>query len=67
VGALAEAWGALPGTYPPLNRDKACEIRHAITACSIEKAQHHFDYAPQISLSEGVSETIDWYEAQGWL
>ena len=67
VGALAEAWGALTGTYPPLNRDKAREIRHAITACSIEKAQQHFDFAPQISLSAGVSNTIDWYKEQGWL
>jgi nucleoside-diphosphate-sugar epimerase len=67
VGALAEAWGTLTGTYPPLNRDKAREIRHAITACSIEKAQRHFDYAPQVSLSEGVANTVDWYKAEGWL
>jgi len=67
VGALAEAWGALTGTYPPLNRDKAREIRHACTACAIDKAQEHFDYAPQISLGEGVAETIAWYEDEGWL
>ena len=67
IGALAEAWGAITGTYPPLNRDKAREIRHACTACSIEKAQAHFGYAPKIPLDEGVAQTIEWYKAQGWL
>jgi nucleoside-diphosphate-sugar epimerase len=67
VGAAAEAWGALTGTYPPLNRDKAREIRHACTACTIDKAQRDVGYTPQIPLDEGVAETIDWYEAHGWL
>jgi nucleoside-diphosphate-sugar epimerase len=67
VGAAAEAWGTLTGTYPPLNRDKAREIRHACTACAIDKAQQDFGYAPRIPLDEGVAETIDWYKAKGWL
>lgn len=67
VGAAAEAWGALTGTYPPLNRDKAREIRHACTACSIEKAQQDFGYRPTIELNEGVAETIRWYQSRGWL
>ena len=67
VGAGAEFWGAMTGTYPPLNRDKAREIRHACTACSIEKAESHFEYTPEISLEVGISETIAWYEERGWL
>jgi len=67
VGAVVEAWGALTGTYPPLNREKAREIRYACTACTIDKAQAHFDYAPRIPLDEGVAETIEWYKAKGWL
>jgi len=67
VGAVAEAWGALTGAYPPLNRDKAREIRHACTACAIDKAQRDFGYDPQIALDEGVAETIAWYEESGWL
>ncbi len=67
VGAAAEAWGTLTGTHPPLNRDKAREIRHACTACSIEKAQHDFDYRPSTALDEGVAETIQWYQSRGWL
>jgi nucleoside-diphosphate-sugar epimerase len=67
IGTVSEAWGALTGTYPPLNRDKAREIRHACTACSIEKAQAHFGYTPRIPLEEGVAETIAWYRRRGWL
>jgi nucleoside-diphosphate-sugar epimerase len=67
VGAAAEAWGALTGSYPPLNREKAREIRHACTICSVEKAQADFGYAQRIPLSEGVRETIEWYENEGWL
>ena len=67
VGTLAEAWGTLTGAYPPLNRDKAREIRHACTACSIEKARADFGYEPATPLDEGVRETIEWYRAQGWL
>jgi len=67
VGHLAEAWGRLTGTYPPLNRDKARELRHACTACAIDKAQRDFDYAPSIPLDKGVAATIDWYRDEGWL
>lgn len=67
AGAVSEAWGRLTGTHPPLNRDKAREIRHACTACSIEKAKRDFDYRPSIPLEKGVAETIRWYRTHGWL
>lgn len=67
AGAASEAWGALTGTHPPLNRDKAREIRNACTACAIDKAQRDFDYHPSIPLDEGVANTIHWYQIHGWL
>lgn len=67
VGAASEAWGRLSGSYPPLNRDKAREIRHACKVCTSEKAREAFGYAPRVPLAEGVAETIRWYEAEGWL
>lgn len=67
VGAVAEAAGRLVGTYPPLNREKAREIRHACTVCSVAKAQRDFGYTQQIPLEEGVRETIAWYRQEGWL
>lgn len=67
VGAVAEAWGTLTGRYPPLNREKAREIRHACKVCSSQKARQAFDYAPQTSLEEGIAQTVRWYEAEGWI
>lgn len=67
VGTAAELWGKLTGSYPPLNRDKAREIRYACTICSIEKAKEAFSYDPQVSLESGMRETVRWYEEEGWL
>jgi len=67
VGAAAEAWGRLTGTYPPLNREKARELRYACTTCSSDKARRDFGYAPDVSLPAGVRQTIDWYRNEGWL
>ena len=67
VGALAEGWGKLTGSYPPLNREKAREIRRACKMCSVDKAKRDFGYRQQVPLEEGVAETIRWYEKAGWL
>lgn len=67
VGAVAEVVGKVTGTYPPLNREKAREIRETCTACSVAKAQRDLGYAQQIPLDEGIAETIAWYRAEGWL
>ncbi len=67
VGAVAEGMGRLVGQYPPLNREKAREIRHACTICSVEKAKRAFGYRQEVPLDEGVRETIAWYRREGWL
>jgi nucleoside-diphosphate-sugar epimerase len=67
VGAASEFAGRLTGDYPALNREKAKEIRHACTICSSEKARRDFGYRQEISLAEGVADTIDWYRDQGWM
>ena len=35
--------------------------------CSHEKARRHFGYRSEVSLEEGVRETVAWYKAEGWL
>jgi len=67
IGALVELAGRLTGTYPPLNREKAREIRHACKMCAVDKARRDFGYRQQIGLEEGIQETIAWYRQQGWL
>lgn len=67
VGAVSEFAGKLVGQYPPLNREKALEIRDACKICSSEKARYVFGYRQQVSLAEGIRDTIAWYRAEGWL
>jgi len=67
VGALSEWAGRLTGSYPALNREKAHEIRHACTMCSSTRAFADFGYREQVSLQEGIAETIAWYRTNGWL
>lgn len=67
VGAVVEAAGRVAGRYPPLNREKAREIRQACKMCADDRARRDFGYAPRVDLAEGIRETIDWYRAHGWL
>ena len=67
VAMAVEMVGNVTGTYPPLNREKAREIRHACKMCSIEKAKRHFDYAQHVPLERGIKDTISWYKEKGWL
>jgi nucleoside-diphosphate-sugar epimerase len=67
VGAVVEVLGRLSGTYPPLNREKALEIRRVCKRCSTEKAQREFGYRQKIALKDGMAETIEWYRREGWL
>ena len=67
VGAIVETLGKLTGQYPPLNREKAREIREGCLMCSSEKAARVFGYAPEVPLEVGIAETIAWYRAAGWL
>ncbi|MEX0747823.1 MAG: NAD-dependent epimerase/dehydratase family protein [Rhodothermales bacterium] len=67
VGTIVEMVGRLTGTYPPLNREKALEIRSVCKRCSTEKAMRDFGYRQEVGLQEGVAETIAWYRREGWL
>ncbi len=67
IGAISEAVGKLLGQYPPLNRDKAYEIRHACKMCTSQKAMDAFGYAPSMPLDAGLRQTMGWYQQEGWL
>ena len=67
VGAVVEAISKLTGQYPPLNREKAREILETCKMCSVDKARRDFGYRQEVSLEEGVRETIAWYREEGWL
>lgn len=67
VGAAAELIGRIAGRYPPLNREKAREIKHTCKKCAVEKAKRHFGYEQRVPLDKGIDDTIKWYIRNGWL
>lgn len=67
VGTIVEGAARVFGKYPPLNKEKALEIRDACKMCSTTKARRDFGYRQQVSLREGITETMAWYREVGWL
>lgn len=67
LGAAVELAGRLTGTYPPLNREKAREIRFVCKKCCTEKAKRDFGYEQCVPLGRGIGETIAWYRDEGWI
>ncbi|MBO6574249.1 MAG: NAD-dependent epimerase/dehydratase family protein [Rhodothermales bacterium] len=67
VGTMVEKVGGLFGAYPPLNREKALEIRDACIMCTSGAAHRDFAYQASVPLQEGFDETVTWYRAHGWL
>ena len=63
VGAL----GKLTGKPPVLDYEKGIDMTQKYWICSTDKARDHFGYRQQVSLHDGLLETITWYREQGWL
>ncbi len=61
-----EKGAAVFGKYPILNEEKANEMIHE-WVCSSDKAKNELNYAPKVSLEEGISRTIRWYKNHNWL
>lgn len=67
LGTVTEVLAGLFGQYPPLNREKANEIRYTCTMCSSDAATRDFGYVAPTGLEAGIAETIRWYREKGWL
>ena len=67
IAVAAEAVAALTGKPPVINRDKVKDLSQKCWGCSIERAQRELGYRQQVSLEEGLRNTIDWYRREGWL
>ncbi|WP_326614311.1 NAD(P)-dependent oxidoreductase [Streptomyces scopuliridis] len=63
VGAVArgaELVGRVRGVHPPLNRDKAVELRSAWWTCSTERARRELGFVPTVRLEEGLADLLAW-------
>ena len=52
---------------PALNRDKLAELMAPGWQLSIEKASKELGFRPEYNLERGLSNTIQWYQANKWL
>ncbi|HDQ99613.1 MAG TPA: NAD-dependent epimerase/dehydratase family protein [candidate division WOR-3 bacterium] len=63
--AAAAQWLSREGSI--LNRDKARELAHDCWVCDPARARAELGFVPGYSLEQGLSETVRWYEENGWL
>ncbi len=66
IAGVVEKAASFFGSYPVLNREKANEMVLE-WICSDEKAQKELGYTPEVTLAEGISRTIHWYQMHHWL
>lgn len=66
LAEIVEKFASFFGKYPVFNQEKASEMVLEWT-CSVEKARKELNYRQQVSLEEGILETILWYKKHHWL
>jgi dihydroflavonol-4-reductase len=55
-------------TKPPvLDYEKGIDMIQKYWICSSDKAHRDLGYRQEISLADGILETVSWYREQGWL
>jgi nucleoside-diphosphate-sugar epimerase len=66
AGAACEAVCVPFGIEPPIYRRRV-DFYTKSRAFDITRARRELGYAPAIGLREGVTRTIEWYRAHGWM
>lgn len=63
----AETLSTLTGKSPVTSRDRIRALSQPYWGCSTARARSELDYKEQVSLEDGLRETISWYRREGWL
>ncbi len=64
---LRLAAGLFPRSPAAFYLDKLREMNHKYWVCDIGRAREELGFSPRYDLSRGLRETIEWYQAAGWL
>ncbi len=67
VGAIAEFFSWFSSKAATFNFEKARDFVQEAQTCNSTKAFNHFGYVSEISLEDGMKDTVDWYRKNGWL
>jgi dihydroflavonol-4-reductase len=66
IAGVVESTASFFGQYPVINREKAKELVLEWT-CSVDKAKKELGYRQDVSLREGIHNTISWYRKHNWI
>ena len=66
AGAACEAVCVPLGIEPPIYRRRV-DFFTKSRAFDISRAQRELGYPPQVGLRDGITRTLEWYHAHGWL
>lgn len=67
VAAAATGISITTGRRPILTQDKINELIHPDWVCCNNLLGTHVDWQPQISISQGFLQTVEWYIKMGWI
>ncbi len=67
VAVIAEFFSLFSSKAATFNIEKARDFVQRYWICSPEKAKRDFGFVQEISLEEGIKQTIDWYKREKWL
>lgn len=59
--------GKFMGKPPVLDYEKGLDLIQPFWICSVEKARHELGYRQEMSLVQGIRDTVKWYREYKWL
>ncbi len=67
VAGVSEFFSMFRSKPSVLNWEKGRDMVQAHWTCSVDKAMRELGYRQQVSLEDGIKDTVEWYRAQGWM
>jgi len=67
IAAVAEALAMFSSKPALINLEKARDMVQSYWTCDSSKASREFGYEQQMSLEEGILNTVEWYRAHRWI
>ncbi|MBS1560436.1 MAG: NAD-dependent epimerase/dehydratase family protein [Bacteroidetes bacterium] len=67
IAGISGFVGKMSAKPPVLDYEKGIDMIQRYWTCSTEKARTELGYRQEVSLEEGIRETVNWYQDMGWL
>ena len=67
IAGLVGFVGKFMGKPPVLDFEKGRDLIQSYWICSTQKARHELGYRQEVTLHEGIKETVEWYRRNRWL